>query len=316
MALRDETRLLAKVAVLYYESKMNQAEIAQRMGISQSKVSRLLRQAVDHDIVRISVRVPAGVHTEFEKAIESKFGIVDVVVVDTTATDEAQLHRDLGLAAAFYLETTIRPGDVVGISSWSDALRATVSSMHPLAAGERIRVVQILGGVGDPTAEIHATELTRRLADMLRGEPILLPVPGVVGTAAARRVLETDVHVQRALELFPSVNVALVGIGALEPSPLLARSGNVFSDEELTIVRAAGGVGDICLRFFDGAGQPLSTPLDDRVIGMSLDAIRRVSRSIAVAGGARKLEAIASALRGSLVSHLVTDVTTAQALVS
>ncbi|MET0780546.1 MAG: sugar-binding transcriptional regulator [Microbacterium sp.] len=316
MATRDEARLLAKVALLYYESKLNQNEIAERIGISQSKVSRLLRQAVDHDIVRISVRVPAGVHTDLEEAIESKFGVVEAVVVDTTATDDSQLHRDLGLAAAFHLETTIRPGDVVGISSWSDALRATVSSLRPLPTGDRIRVVQILGGVGDPTAEIHATELTRRLAEMLRGEPNLLPVPGVVGSAAARRVLEKDAHVQRVLQLFASVNVALVGIGALEPSPMLARSGNVFSEEELGIVRAAGGVGDICLRFFDKAGKPVTTALDERVIGMTLAAIKRVPRSIAVAGGRRKLDAITSALNGSLVSHIVTDVTTARALVS
>ncbi|MET0909822.1 MAG: sugar-binding transcriptional regulator, partial [Ilumatobacteraceae bacterium] len=282
MAPRDETRLLAKVALLYYEAELNQSEIAERLGISQSKVSRLLRQAVDHDIVRISVRVPVGVHTDLEEAIESKFGIVEAVVVDTTASEDSQLHRDLGLAAAFHLETTIRRGDVVGISSWSDALRATVGSLHPLPAGDRIRVVQILGGVGDPTAEIHATELTRRLAEMLRGEPHLLPVPGVVGSAAARRVLENDIHVQRVLDLFDSVNVALVGIGAVEPSPLLARSGNVFSNDELDVVRAAGGVGDICLRFFDGVGKPVTTPLDQRVIGMTLEAIKRIPRSIAV----------------------------------
>ena len=35
------------------------------------------------------------------------------------------------------------------------------------------------------------------------------------------------------------------------------------------MLRDAGAVGDICLRFFDGGGVPVSTPLDDRVIGMA-----------------------------------------------
>lgn len=316
VALHDEVRLIAKVARLYYESDINQREIARRLGTSQAKVSRLLRQAVDRDIVRITVRTPVGVHTELEEAIETKFGILEAVVVDTTANDEQQLMRDLGYAAAFHLENTIRPGDVIGISSWSDTLLATVNSMHPVASGRDNRVVQILGGVGDPAAEVHATELTRRLAELLKGEPVLLPVPGVVGSAQARRVLEDDFHVRQALDLFPHVTVAVVGIGTVEPSPLLASSRNVFTEDELRLVKAAGGVGDICLRFFNEAGAPVANSLDERVIGMTLETIRQVSRSIAVAGGARKTRAIGSALRGGLVSHLVTDHLTATRLVA
>ena len=75
--------------------------------------------------------------------------------------------RDLGAAAAFYLETTLRPTDVIGISSWSAALLAMVDAMHPSQRPAGARVVQILGGVGNPSAEAHATQLTRRLANLL-----------------------------------------------------------------------------------------------------------------------------------------------------
>ncbi len=308
---RDEIRLIARVARLYYEGGMKQPEIAQRLQLSQPKVSRLLKQAIDRDIVRITVRVPVGVHAELEEALESQYGLLEAVVVDTSALDEAQLMRDLGQAAAFHLESTIRAGDVIGISSWSATLLATVNAMRPVTGTGNIRVVQILGGVGSPAAEVHATELTRRLADVLGGEPILLPVPGVVGSAAAREVLEKDEHVQRVLSLFPRITVALVGIGAVQPSPLLARSGNIFSDDELSRVTRGRGVGDVCLRFFDERGRPTSSALDERVIGLTLDQLKQVPRSIAVAGGERKATAIKGALTGRLVSHLVTDRATA-----
>ena len=314
VAPRDEVRLIARIARLYYESGLKQPEIAQRLQLSQPKVSRLLKQALDRDIVRIIVRVPIGVHAELEEALEAKYGLFEAVVVETSAIDETQLMRDLGQAAAYHLETTIRPGEVIGISSWSATLLAMVNAMHPVTGSDNIRVVQILGGVGNPAAEVHATQITGRLADLLSGEPILLPVPGVVGSPEAREVLEGDEHVQRVLKLFPDITVALVGIGTVRPSPLLARSGNVFSDDELTVVTRAGGVGDICLRFFDQHGQPTTTELDGRVIGLTLDQLQQIPRSIAVAGGERKTTAIKGALTGNLVSHLITDRATATRL--
>jgi DNA-binding transcriptional regulator LsrR (DeoR family) len=311
VAQRDDIRLIARVARLYYESGLKQPEIARRLQISQAKVSRLLKQAIERDIVRISVRVPVGVHAELEEQLESKYGLTEAVVVDTTTGDEQQLMRDLGQAAAYHLETTIRPGDVVGISSWSATLLAMVNAMRPVAGARGVRVVQILGGVGDPAAEVHATELTRRLAEVLDGEPVYLPVPGIVGSREARQVLERDAHVQQALQMFAEITVALVGIGTVQPSPLLARSGNVFAADELKLAERAGAIGDISLRFFDGRGKPTRTPLDDRVIGLDLDQLRRIPRSIAVAGGERKAPAIKAALTGGLMSHLVTDRQTA-----
>lgn len=43
-----------------------------------------------------------------------------------------------------------------------------------------------------------------------------------------------------------------------EPSGLLASSGNIYSPEALDLLRQAGAVGDICLRFFDQTGQPVA----------------------------------------------------------
>src|SRR5262249_9144841 len=102
--------------------------------------------------------------------------------------------------------------------------------------------------------------------------------------------------------------------GALEPSTLVASSGNVFSEEELKSVQKQGAVGDICLRFYDAKGQAVRGALDDRVIGMTLDGLRRVQRSVAVCGGKRKFQAILGAVRGKWINTLVTDQYTAERL--
>lgn len=313
MARVDELRLMAKVARLYYGSGLRQTEITERLDIHQSTVSRLLRRAEKEGIVRITLSMPSGLYPELEDALQSAYGLREAIVVDSI-DQEDQIVRDLGAAAAFHLETTLKPTDVIGISSWSAALLATVESMHPHPrAGAR--VVQILGGIGSPGAEAHATQLTQRLATMLAGTATLLPAPGAVGSAEARRVMLKDRYVQEARALFKSVTVALVGIGAVEPSKLLAASGNVFSSQELKSLSDRGAVGDICLRFFDAAGAPVITPLNDRVIAIELQELKRVHRVIGIAGGRRKTAAIRGALQGRLINMLITDRGTAERLI-
>jgi len=313
MARLDELRLLAKVARMYHQQGLRQTEITERLNVHQSTVSRLLKRAEREGIVRITLSVPTGVHPELEEALQSAYGLREAVVVDSIG-DEEQIVRDLGGAAAFYLETTLRPTEVIGISSWSAALLAMVEAMRPVPRTRGARVLQILGGVGNPGAEAHATHLTRRLASLVAGTATLLPAPGVVGSADARRILLSDHYVQEATSLFRHVSLALVGIGAIEPSKMLAASGNVFSPQELDLLRSRGAVGDICLHFFDAAGKPVATPLGDRVISMDLQQLRRVKRVVGIAGGPRKTAAIRGALRGRLVNVLITDCGTAERL--
>jgi DNA-binding transcriptional regulator LsrR (DeoR family) len=314
MARIDELRLATRVARLYYESGIRQPEIAARLRLSQPKVSRLLRQALEQDIVRITVRVPSGMHPDLEDGLEARYGLQEAVVVDVDVDDHDHIVRDLGATAAHHLETTVRSGDVIGVSSWSATLLAMVDAMHPVTTVRDARVVQVLGGGGDPAAQAHATHLIRRLADLLHCEATFLPAPGSVASAEARRVLLADPFVERAVELFDQLSVALVGIGGQEPSGLLASSGNVFSPDELAQVRAAGGVGDIGLRYLRADGSPVDTPLHDRVIGIELEQLRRVPRAIGVAGGSGKTPAIRAALLGGWINCLITDRPTAERL--
>jgi DNA-binding transcriptional regulator LsrR (DeoR family) len=315
VARSEELRLLAKVATLYYERKMRQTEIAELLDLSQATISRLLKRALEENIVRISVSTPLGCYPDLESAVAAQYRLKEVIVVDASSENSELLHN-LGAAAAYYLGTTVRDREYIGISSWSETLLATANAMQPLSHAVSARVIQILGGIGNPTAEIHAGQLTRRLANLLHGEATILSAPGVVGSRETRDILLGDSFVSEAVVLFDRVTLALVGIGSVEPSRLLASSGNVFSQEELDLLRAHGAVGDICLRFFDSEGQPVITPLNDRVIGMGLEQLKQVRRTVGIAGGDRKYAAIRGAVKGGWVHVLVTDHLTAQQLLA
>lgn len=311
----DRLRLITRIARLYHEQGIRQPEIAAQLNLSQPMVSRLLRAAQREGIVRTTVAVPGGVYPELEESLESIYGLREAIVADVLSDSEDDILRDLGSAAALYLETTLAAGgETVGISSWSETLLRMVTSMQPLSRARGSRVVQILGGIGNPAAEVHATRLTERLAFLLKGEAHFLPAPGVTGTAESTAAFLSDPFVARTVARFDELTVALVGIGALHPSRLLAQSGNIFAEAELEALDDLGVVGDICLRFFDADGTPVRSGFDDRVIAATLEQLRRVPRSVGIAGGPAKLDAIRGALAGGWINVLITDRFTAERL--
>jgi len=109
MSRQDEMRLMAKVARMYYGLGIRQQEITTRLNIHQSTISRLLKRAREANIVRISVSMPSGIFPELEEGLEEKYGLSEAIVVDCLP-DEQQMVKDLGNAAAFYLETTMKEG--------------------------------------------------------------------------------------------------------------------------------------------------------------------------------------------------------------
>jgi DNA-binding transcriptional regulator LsrR (DeoR family) len=316
MGRSDELRLIARVARMYYGESLTQSAIARQLSLSQASVSRLLKRAHDEQIVHISIDVPRGTFPDLEDQLRERYGLDEAIVADCAEDREEPILSSIGDAAAHFLESTLKDGEVIGISSWSKTLLRMVDNIHPMKRVAASKVVQTLGGMGNPGVEIHATQLTTRLARLAQAEPVLLSAPGVAASTAGRLVLVGDPYVRSALDEFRNITLALLGIGAVQPSEVLARSGNVFTHEELESLARRGAVGDISLRFFDAAGRAVAAPLDERVIGMTLDEIKAIPRVVGLAGGDRKVEAIRGALLGDYIDVLITDRFTAAKLVS
>jgi DNA-binding transcriptional regulator LsrR (DeoR family) len=315
MALSQEAadgRLMSKVSTLYYLQGLNQRQIAERLHLSRPKVSRLLKQARDEDIVQITVASPDGNYVDLESELERRHDLEEALIASSAPLQDARsslIKKQIGTAAAEYLRRTVSDGDTLGVT-WGTTLQAMMQSLRPVAA-KNIHVVQTLGGVGRPEAEAHAADLSRRLAQLLDARLTSLPIPGIVGSQQVREILQSERHTQEAFSHFSELTTAFVGIGALDTNPIFEDDPNVSRDlyDELT---AAGAVGDIALRFFDADGNPVSEPVSDRLIGISLDQLSNTPRVVGIAGGPAKVEAIRGALRGHVIDVLITDPSTAR----
>ena len=205
---------------------------------------------------------------------------------------------------------------IIGISSWSRSLFSMVDIFHPGTAGAGGKVVQILGGVGNASTQYQAMLLAQRLAGLIGASPVLLQAPGVVGSAEAKAVLVRDAAVEGASKLFSKLDLALVGIGSLEPSSLLASSGNIFSPEERRQLRRAGAVGDICFQFIDKQGGLVELAAHEARHRYRSCHVKIRTAGCRNCGRRIKDTCGASALKGKWINVLITDKRTAERLIS
>ena len=310
-------RMMTKVAWLYHNGHLRQREIADRLAISQSRVSRLLDMAMAAGVVRTTVVAPDGLHAEVEEALEKRYGLLEAHVFDVATgveEDEQDLVGSLGLSVAHWLQAHPFDAEVIGFTSWSRSLRATVAALPRLRSNVRF-VVELLGDVGRTTLQHEAAQATRDLAKLTGAEPRFLRTPGVVRSPELREtLLAHDPDARASLELLNHMQLALVGLGACEVDHPLAAGENFFTDEQFDRARQLGAVGQVNLRFIAADGSPVVSELDDLVVGVTLDQLRRADRVLAVAGGIKKYAAIRASLLGGWVNALVTDLATAERL--
>jgi DNA-binding transcriptional regulator LsrR (DeoR family) len=311
----QQMRLITRVARLHHTQGLRQAEIAESLEISQASVSRFLALAVEHGIVRTIVVPPEGLYPELEDGLAAAYGLQAVYVVDITAR-ESGVELILGAAAARCLSTEFKGGPVLGLTSWSATLREMARQIEPQGVTGIKRVVELLGDLGSPRLQHEAALATQQVARALDAEAVYLRTPGVMPSADMRRIALADAHVRAALKLMDNVDVAFIGVGPADFHGPLEAGDNFFTAQQLAEVRAAGAVGQLHQRFIDAEGEAVRTALDELVVGITLDQLRKVRRKIVVAGGAAKHAAIAAALAGKWIDVLVTDVNTANYLMA
>ncbi len=308
-----QTSLLAKVSRMYYELDLTQDEIASRIGVSRPTVSRLLREARKTGIVRIAISTPFETEDRMAGRIIDEFGIADAIVVPDELIGDGDGQQSVGAAAAMLLERMIREKDIVVVSGGTTVL-AAVNNLMP-SRPRHISVVPIVGGMGRQGARWHSNDIARRIASAFGGEYYLLNAPAVVQSLQAQQAFLSQAIIQENLKLAAAARVALIGIGALSPTSTMVQP-EFFSSDELMHLADLGVVGNIGVDFFNSAGEIVRTPLDSRLVGLSMKRLGTQATVIGVAEGCGKISAIRGALAGKLITNLVTNAQTARALCS
>lgn len=301
----ERRELLAQVAKLYYEESLTQAEIARRIGISRSSISRLLQEGREKGVVEIIIHYPWNRSSELEQRLVGQFGLSDARVLLTQDQPYEEVLNGLGILAARYVEEILSENMIMSIS-WGTTMLHVVKALRP-ARQFPITVVQMTGLVDTGSSHTDGLELARLLANIYGGEHRYLHAPLIVEDATIREALLQEPNIRETLALARQADIALLGIGTMEPQlSSLLRTGYLDRDEVIAL-KNQGVVGDICGQHYDKNGEVLEIGLNQRFVGIELEALQHIPHVIGVAGSKPKASAILGALRGGFVKILVTD---------
>jgi deoxyribonucleoside regulator len=309
----ETTRLLTKIATLYYRNGLTQEQVAERLGISRQSIGRHLKRAQELGIVEIKIHSPLSLSAELEYRLEKTFHLHEVIVVQPPADTDESIKEALGEAGAAFLERRVKNGDIIGVTWSSTVLQC---AMHLGKVGARkVTVVQMNGSLDRSAYSTRAEYIVDRIAEAFGGKAVALAAPLMVDRSDIIASLLSDSRIAAALALARKANVALFGVGDVSEQSSLFKTG-YLDRQMLRKLRMGthGAVGDICGRFYDAQGRVCASEFDERTLAIELEKLKSKELSVAVAGGLHKVEAILGMLRGRYCNVLITDAETANGL--
>lgn len=311
-----ETALIVSAARLYYEQGRSQSEVAERLNLSRSNVSRILTQARDRGIVEIIIHDPEGPPTRdavLEAAIRAAFSLAEVRVVAAPRTAALETVAREGADVITDRASRVRS---IGVS-WGQSVQSVAAQMekHPLHPTPLL--LPLVGGLSALDQLDSGESVLRVLGSKLGARPQTLYAPAVLESPRTVESLRAESSIDAVLSAAAQVELALVGIGSMgfHSSPHIVDRMKLDTSEHATF-EAQNPVGDICARFVDAAGNPVGPPAADRVLAVRFEELRAIPEVVGVAAGVEKAPGVIGVLRSGAIDTVVLDADLAREILS
>ncbi|MBD1856743.1 MULTISPECIES: sugar-binding transcriptional regulator [Leptolyngbya] len=304
--------LAAHAAWLYYIGGNTQEEVANKLNVSRQAAQRLVALAVSEKLIKFRLDHPLKECIELAEMLRDKFqlSLCEVVPSDTSKVDDLS---GIGVCAADYLETYLlaKAPTILAFSS-GRTLRAMVEQIPSMDQPQH-KIISIIGNLSH-YGRAGRHEVVMHLADRVGSQAYPVPTPVVATSVEERQLLQTQRSFITVKTLAEQAKVTFVGIGHIVWNAPLHQDGFI-NDEEVAKLIELGAVGEIAGWAYNYEGVLLQEGINSRVASVPLQqpAQRLV---IGVAGSEKKAEAILAAMRGKLITGLVTDKAVAEAILA
>lgn len=304
--MTSQKKQMEEAAILYYEKKHTQNEIASIMNLSRQTVSKLLNDAIKENIVEIKINNPQIMYSELEKKICERFKIKNAVVCGVSSTDESLCRLMTVKKASSYILPLIKKGNQKIAISWGRTIQSLISEFDNINTPDNI-VFPLFGATDQEQSYFLSNELSRSFADKINAKVKYAWFPYRPDSLDDCKLLEKTSYFKKLNDLWNDIDIAIVGIGNNE---IIRTFGEIFGYNEKSI----SAIGDISTHFFDADGNFVE--LYENTLCVSRENLKNAKETIAVACGSDKTEAIIGALRTNLIDTLITDEYTAKRILS
>jgi DNA-binding transcriptional regulator LsrR (DeoR family) len=306
----EEFDLCIRAAWLHYGGGLTQGEVARRLGIPSLKAHRLIARANRDGLVQFSIDGDISECLRLEEAVRRRYGI-EFCEVCPDLDDEPLPLRALGMAGSRFLRRALESGEDKVIGFGHGRTLAASVSMLPTMTADKVKLVSLLGGL---TRRNSTTpfDVIHRLAGRTGAETYVLPLPFYANSVEDRAVFMAQRGVLEVMQLGISATLRIVGIGTMEADASTVSTG-MIEREDVDAARRAGGVAEVLGHIFSLTGKLIENDLSARTMAMSAADIGR-QKTIALAGGRSKIDAIRAALASGLLHGVIMDERTARTL--
>jgi DNA-binding transcriptional regulator LsrR (DeoR family) len=307
----NDRSLAARAAWLSFIGGYTQEEIARKLGLSRVKITRLIAEATEAGLVRVFVEGTAAECVALEDRIATHWNL-DFCSVSPTVDGGPLPLRTLAAAGAHYLHGVLERGEAKLIGVGHGRTLDEVVKYLPRVHRPKVRFVSLLGSLTRHAAA-NPFDVIHRLADVTGAECYFMPAPFFADSIADKKVLLGQKGLKDVFSLARTAELYVVGIGEISAHAHMLSTGMITEAEYREVTRA-GAVGEVLGRFLDKTGKAVAAELNERAVAIKLEEIRG-KPVIAIAGGEDKPQAISAVLESRVIKGLITDETTAKAIV-
>ncbi|MCL6285935.1 sugar-binding transcriptional regulator [Ruegeria sp. 2012CJ41-6] len=293
---------IIEAAWLYFHDGLNQGGIAKRLNVSRASVVNYLAEARRRDYVRVALDSDIFRNNQLASDLKDKFGIDDALVVPTDTASVSRSNERVVQAASDWLPNFLNPGDQLGVA-WGETIYR-LAEIAPKLTLDDVTIVQLIGSKPSEigfAAENCAATLAQRFGAKCEN----LHAPLLLSTAELCEALKAEPIIAHQLEMVAQCKKTIFAAGTTDPESHIAMTG-LLDRETLAQMRDKGATGVICGRIIDQDGTAMPAPIENRMIGISLDQMREKEMGMLVSAGIDRVPAARAAMLGGYVTHLVT----------
>lgn len=306
----NEDQLLSRVAWLYFNEDLTQAEIGERLGITRLKVNRLLQSGKDKGLIRVVINTAFRECVDLEGRLVREFGLARAIVLPTPEKGGDSLFQTIGRPAGEYVSTTLQDGQSLGVG-WGKTMRAAITGIV-IRNFRDLSITSLYGGV--PKSPVNPFDSTAMFARQLQAEvcnhlaaPMFVSSPHVRDTIASQELFRT--FYKEALQ----VDMILTAVGDLSAQATNIALGAVTLEQRAELAKV-GAVGEFFGRFLDANGEMVDHPVNSCSMSPDFAGLCKVPHIVLASGGLAKLRILRAVLERGYVHVFVTDTATAENL--
>ncbi len=305
----DNDDIKARAAWLYYMEGLTQDQVAKILGMTRTRVLRMLASAREDGTVQIRVTSPIARCAKLEREVRARYAMERVVVVPDPQ-DEGRLPAMIGAALGQMLPDLLADGLTIGLG-WGRTLSSSLPFLEPTGY-ERSTTISMLGGLTHVSLS-NPSEFAWRFADRIGGDCYMLACPVFAPDGATRNALLNHRGIAEVFRRTDRMDLAILSVGDFTRDSTFVHYG-LLERADLDSLERAGAVGDILCRFIDEEGRVLDHPVNDRVLAVDPRRLVDARRTVLASGGWSKFAAIRAAIALLSPEILVTDERTAERL--